>query len=173
MPESRKQRSWFPVTINPQTRSSDDFAVFCSQVDTRSCWPWRRHVLHAELVIFINTADPCLQLPKRKDSRLSYSEYSCRGSGMHVGTARADAGPWFELCKGATPARFEAECFHYMIATYFTGIYSSHLDHLQIINQELVTCRILFDDVKRLAESTPGRDFAVKIRTFAVNQTMS
>jgi hypothetical protein len=92
---------------------------------------------------------------------------------MHVGTARADAGPWFELCKGATPARFEAECFHYMIATYFTGIYSSHLDHLQIINQELVTCRILFDDVKRLAESTPGRDFAVKIRTFAVNQTMS
>lgn len=87
---------------------------------------------------------------------------------MHVETARADAGPWFEPCKVATSARFEAECFH-----YFTGIHSSHLDHLQIINQELVACRILFDDVKRLAESTPGRDFAVNIRTFAVNQTMS
>jgi hypothetical protein len=37
---------------------------------------------------------------------------------MHVGTAWADSGPWFELCKGATSARFEAECFHCMIATY-------------------------------------------------------
>jgi hypothetical protein len=95
--------------------NSGDFAVFQFQVeilnrsdlgciDHGSCYAW--------LVLFINTADQCLQLPKRKASKLSYSgirlprqRYPCWKC---MGRCRS------VVCNCASSARFEAVCFHCM-----------------------------------------------------------
>jgi len=63
-------------------------------------------MLHTELVILITTAHPCLQLPRRKDSRLPYLHPDAEAAACILELLVAETGPWL-----ATSARFETNTF--------------------------------------------------------------